>query len=262
MTSTKHLEDFRKYAYKDLVEIIDSSHAIFNDFLEILQNHKENIIAESRNNLNALKDNREDPAVYFKDLVDKVQSIRSDLFTGEKGHEVYSSLGISCQRDGDIPEKYAFRLLETIDFLIKHFMSRTSQECSLNISSESGRKTPFQSFILRNSLCINDLYAQMISFRFIIETETDKRNFANSFIGATVKPQIQWHGDFEELRYFILRIVKEKLVMDLGKDHWLVACKCFCFPDGTQFTVKRFRTNHTPKDKSKVEVLLSTIRSG
>ncbi len=260
MTSTDRLEEFQNYALKDIEELIGCTDGRIDIFMQSLQNFEGNITGESRRNKAALIAADEDLLEFFNDMIYKVQSVKEKLFVKDGDRIIYRPLGIELSESGEIQGVYAFRLNESLNSVIKILERRRISESKTQDPS-SQRITRYQSFTLKNQECLNDLYDQMVRFGYIVEVETNKKNFVHAFRGARVDPPIVWHGDIQDLRYFVINLVEEDLIYQLGKDHWLVACKCFIKNDKSEFTTEKLRTAHPPKYTDHIDRLLSTIRS-
>lgn len=259
MPITKRFDLLRDFAYRSIKDHIDSTDGNVGSFMHKLQNIEDGIFEECRDNEIELADAPERYQRLCSDLKKKVEIIADRLFNQDKNQVIYRQLGIIIKEGGGIEAEYCYWLYGSLYNIINHFKEKSNSD-SPGISEEK-RTTRFQSFTLKNQLCINDLYDQMVSFGYILRSETDKKIFTHAFQGTSVATKIKWHGDIEELRYFILCLKREQLFTPVDNDHWLIASKCFIHFDGTSFDTEQFRTSHKPNDTSNIDKMLTTVRS-
>lgn len=259
MTSTNRFDLLRDLAYTKIKDHVDSTNADIGSFMLKLQKVEDGIFEESRDNEIRLTNAPEQYQQLCSDLKKKVEIIVERLFDQDNNQVIYRNLGIIIKEGGDIEAEYSYWLYGSLTNIISYFKEK-SKTASDN-TSDKNRNTRFPSFTLKNQSCLNDLYDQMVSFRYILPGKTDKKTFAHAFQGRSIDAKILWYGDLQVLRYFIFSLKKEKLITPVGKDHWLILCKCFSKSDGNSFDTEQFRWGHKPEDISNIEKILDTIRS-
>lgn len=259
MSETKRFDLLRHLAYKNIRVHIDSTNGDIGSFMLELQKVEDGIFEESRDSEIELANETDRYQRLCKDLLNKVENIVGRLFIRDDNGVTYRRSGLVIREGGDIEAEYCYWLYGSLNNIISHFKGKINGEH--DNTSDKQRNTRFPSFRLKNQSCINDLYNQMVSFRYISPGKTDKKTFAHVFQGMAIDAKIIWYGDLQELRYFISSLRKEKLITPVGKDHWLILCKCFSKSDGDSFDTEQFRWGHKPVDISNIEKILDTIRS-
>jgi len=108
-----------------------------------------------------------------------------------------------------------------------------------------------------------DLRDRLINHCFI-EKKTSFRVFKRFFSGKEVLSPLRWTGNDSEFFYFVYLIyTKHKLVKDLKRHQWEVACRCFVKADGTQFDpTKLKKLKKTQKTAGIIEKAVELLNNG
>lgn len=94
---------------------------------------------------------------------------------------------------------------------------------------------------------LTKLWNDLKSKQFI-DNKTSFGSYKEIFSGQKISNPVVWTGNLSDFHYFIhLICTKHKLVKDLNKNQWRVACQCFVRSDGTPFDKSKVRNLKRPK---------------